>query len=85
MPFDPERHHRRSIRLRYYDYRRVGAYFVTICTHKRLCTLGEIGNDAEIFLNTLGCIAEGDWQQLPEIYPNVELDTHVVMPNHIHG
>ena len=30
--YDPDKHHRRSIRLRGYDYARPGAYFVTICT-----------------------------------------------------
>ncbi|MFM7909799.1 MAG: transposase, partial [Microcystis sp.] len=33
MTFDPEKHHRRSIRLRNYDYSQPGAYFVTICTY----------------------------------------------------
>jgi REP element-mobilizing transposase RayT len=28
MPYDPERHHRRSIRLKGYDYSQPGAYFV---------------------------------------------------------
>lgn len=29
--YDPDIHHRRSIRLRGYDYTQAGAYFVTIC------------------------------------------------------
>jgi putative transposase len=29
-PFDPEKHHRRSICLAGYDYTSPGAYFVTI-------------------------------------------------------
>jgi REP element-mobilizing transposase RayT len=32
--FDPEKHHRRSIRLQDYDYSQNGAYFVTICAYK---------------------------------------------------
>ena len=40
--YNPDRHHRRSIRLKGYDYSRAGAYFVTICTHNRECLFGEI-------------------------------------------
>ena len=32
MIYDPQKHHRRSIRLAEYDYSQCGAYFVTICT-----------------------------------------------------
>jgi putative transposase len=35
MHYDPLRHHRRSIRLKGYDYASAGAYFVTICTQHR--------------------------------------------------
>ncbi|MGQ9494263.1 MAG: transposase [Anaerolineae bacterium] len=42
MKYDPERHHRHSIRLKGYEYSQCGAYFVTICTQERACVLGEI-------------------------------------------
>ena len=42
MPFDPFKHHRRSIRLRGYDYAQPGAYFVTINTHPRPLIFSEI-------------------------------------------
>lgn len=42
--FDPKIHHRRSIRLRGYEYSQAGAYFVTIVTHGREAILGEIEN-----------------------------------------
>jgi putative transposase len=35
MSYNPARHHRRSIRLRGYDYSRPGYYFITICIHDR--------------------------------------------------
>ena len=35
MAYNAQVHHRRSIRLRGYDYAQAGAYFVTICTHER--------------------------------------------------
>lgn len=42
MPFNPETHHRRSIRLKDYDYSQPGSYFVTICTHNHINLFGRI-------------------------------------------
>lgn len=42
-PYNPTIHHRRSIRLRGYDYSKAGAYFITICTHSRECLFGAVG------------------------------------------
>ena len=36
---------RKSHRLKYYDYSRCGAYFITICTYKRQKLFGEINFD----------------------------------------
>ena len=41
---DPDRRHRRSLRLRGYDYAGLGSYFVTICTQDRACLFGDIAN-----------------------------------------
>ncbi len=84
MTFDPEKYHRRSIRLHGYDYRESGYYFITICTEKRLCLFGEIKNN-KMILNDLGKIIEEEWVKSEKIRPNVELNEFVVMPNHIHG
>jgi hypothetical protein len=35
MPYDPQFHHRRSIRWKGYDYSSRGLYFVTICSKNR--------------------------------------------------
>ncbi len=48
--YDPDKHHRRSIRLRGYDYAQTGAYFVTICTQDRQCLFGEI-RDGQMIMN----------------------------------
>ncbi|WP_156782232.1 hypothetical protein [Acidihalobacter aeolianus] len=40
MTFSPDHHHRRSLRLKDYDYAQAGAYFVTICTQDRACLFG---------------------------------------------
>lgn len=45
MKFDPDKHHRRSIRLRGYDYSKSGAYFITICVKNRECILSEINKN----------------------------------------
>jgi REP element-mobilizing transposase RayT len=84
MPFKPDIHHRRSIRLRDYDYSRAGAYFVTICTWQRECLFGGI-SDGEMRLNNLGSIACAAWTDLSNHYKHIELDAFVVMPNHVHG
>ena len=42
MPFDPHKHHRRSIRLEDYDYSQAGAYFVTLVAWQRECLFGAI-------------------------------------------
>lgn len=75
---------RRSIRLRAYDYTQAGAYFVTICTHDRVCCLGEVVNN-EMRLNDSGRRVHEQWHALPHRFSQVKPDTFVVMPNHIHG
>ena len=82
--YDPINHHRRSIRLRGYDYSRPGAYFVTLCTQGRECLFGEIA-DEEMVLNEYGKIVEQCWRDLTNHYHNVQLDHYIVMPNHFHG
>lgn len=82
--FNPDIHHRRSIRLREYDYRCAGAYFVTICAFQRECLFGEVMN-GEMWLNEYGNIVQTAWRDLPNHYPYAELDEYVIMPNHFHG
>jgi putative transposase len=84
MPYDPNRHHRRSIRLKGYDYTQPGAYFVTLVTHERMPLFGEIVN-GEMRLNDIGRVAERCWLDIPSHFPHVALDAFVIMPNHVHG
>ena len=77
-------YHRRSIRLKTYDYFQAGAYFITICTQDHGCLLGEI-KDGQMQINASGVIVEQCWHELPSHYPGLELDIFEVMPNHIHG
>lgn len=75
MKYDPTKHHRRSIRLKGYDYHEAGTYFVTICTKNRKCVLDD---------PTVNEIIIAIWQVLPQWFPTIELDEFVVMPNHVH-
>jgi REP element-mobilizing transposase RayT len=84
MPYDPNRHHRRSIRLKGYDYSQAGAYFITLCTQDRACLFGRVVN-GEMRLNDAGRMVLAEWHRLPERFPHLVLDAFVVMPNHVHG
>ncbi len=84
MPYNPHIHHRRSIRLKGYDYAQTGLYFVTICVQERACLFGEIEN-GEMKLNIYGQIAWQEWQATEKIRNNTALHEFIVMPNHIHG
>lgn len=82
--FNPDIHHRRSIRLQGYDYSRAGAYFVTICAHNRECLFGDI-IDGEMRLNDFGRIVAAEWIRSGELRSEIETGEYVVMPNHFHG
>jgi putative transposase len=82
--YDPDRHHRRSIRLATWDYATPAAYFVTICLNDPEATLGEIIHD-QMILSPFGRVVADAWRWLAERYPYIELDESVVMPTHLHG
>jgi REP element-mobilizing transposase RayT len=82
--YNPDIHHRRSIRLGDYDYTQAGAYFVTICSRNRECVFGDVVDGVER-LNEFGDLVKREWLWTMNIRPNVELDEFIVMPNHIHG
>jgi REP element-mobilizing transposase RayT len=82
--YNPTIHHRRSIRLKGYDYAQAGLYFITFCCQDRAFLFGEIEN-GRMKLNDKGKIANDCWMEIPNHFPNVALHEHIVMPNHIHG
>ena len=84
MAYDPDKHHRRSIRLPQYDYAQPGVYFVTICTHEHECVLGEIV-DGVMILNDWGIVADRFWDEVSAHFHGVAVDAHVIMPNHAHA
>jgi len=81
--YDPEKHHRNSIRLKNYDYND-GFYYVTICCRNRAHIFGKV-KDGIMLPNVYGKIAQSEWFRTAEIRDNVKLHEFVVMPNHIHG
>ncbi len=84
MKFDKGKHHRRSIRLKNYDYSQGGAYFVTICTFNKECLLGNI-LDAKVQLSEIGKVVADYWRWLGQQYDYIYLDEWILMPNHLHG
>jgi putative transposase len=84
MPYDPQKHHRRSIRLRGYDYTTPGAYFITLCTYQRQHLFGAVV-DGTMQLNSYGKIVAEEWLCSATIRQEIALDGWIVMPNHFHG
>ena len=84
MRYDPDRHHRRSVRLRDYQYDTSGCYCVTICTQQRQMVFGSV-DDGVMEPNDVGVLVQAEWLALPQRFPSVELDGFVLMPNHMHG
>ena len=81
---DKARHHRRSIRLKSYDYAHMGAYFVTMVTQGRVCLFGGV-RDGQMQWSEYGGMVHHQWHELPKHYAHLALDAFVVMPNHVHG
>jgi putative transposase len=81
---DTQKRHRRSFRLKGYDYSLPGAYFITLVAHHRECLFGEVVN-GKIRINQFGEIVHRVWVDLPLHYPQALPGEIVVMPNHVHG
>lgn len=84
MRFNPDIHRRQSIRLRGFDYASSAAYFVTVVAQGRECLFGDVMGGV-MRKNDVGRMVRRVWNTLPDRFPNVGLDTFVVMPNHVHG
>jgi REP element-mobilizing transposase RayT len=81
---DVRKFHRRSIRLKGYDYTSPGAYFVTLVTKDRQCLFGEVQVE-EMYLNPFGVLVDNEWCRLGERFDKIVVDEWIVMPNHLHG
>jgi len=76
MEHDQNKYNRHSIRLKGYDYKQPGMYFITTCSWERQ-PLFEAPDLRELLMNT--------WQELPDQFPTIGTDMFVIMPNHIHA
>src|SRR4030067_2716725 len=77
MKYYPDVHHRRSIRLKAYDYSQPGAYFITICTDNK-----------ELYFEQypqLKQLVNRQWHEITSRFDNIQQDEFIIMPNHIHG
>jgi REP element-mobilizing transposase RayT len=83
MAYHPNIHHRKSIRLKGYDYSQAGLYFITICVQDRECLFGNIEN-GEMILNDAGQMVEKWYYELGNKYPDIKCHEMMVMPNHFH-
>ena len=78
-------HHRRSIRLKGYDYSADGLYFITICTKDKNHYFGRV-IDGKMVLNERGQIVKNEWLNTINIRQGeVILHEYIVMPNHFHA
>jgi putative transposase len=84
MKYNPDIHHRRSVRLKGYDYSKKGLYFITICIQNYLCLFGNI-KKGEMKLNNAGLMIKHQWQALIHRFDKIKLHEFIVMPNHFHG
>lgn len=84
MEYSPQKHNRKTIRLKEYDYSFPGWYYVTICTFEKKQLFGYI-QDGKMMSNKNGKIAEEEWIRTKDLRKNVDLDYYVIMPNHFHG
>lgn len=77
--YNPEIHHRRSIRLKGHDYAGGGLYFVTLCAHREYKTtcVSPLQPFREMIVR--------EWLRCGEVRDDVFPSDCVVMPDHFHG
>lgn len=84
MKYDSKIHHRRSVRLKNYDYSQTGMYFITVCSNNKENIFGNILGETMV-LNEIGKIVLEEWLKSEQIRKEIELDEFIIMPNHIHA
>lgn len=95
MNTDDKYPQRKTNRLKNYDYRSCGAYFVTICTKSRIPLLWSegkydfVGEDTilppdNVPLSACGKIVDDAIKSISKHYAHVQVLQYVIMPNHIH-
>jgi len=75
---------RQPVRWSTYDYSSAGAYFITVCVKGREPVFGTIV-DGQMVHTEAGGYAYRCLQEIPRHFPSVNVDTAVVMPDHVHA
>lgn len=75
---------RKNHRLEDFDYSSYGYYFVTLCTYQKMKLLSQV-SDGTVTLTDIGKQAETCWRNMAKLNSNVDIDSFIIMPNHIHG
>ena len=80
---------RRRPRLKEYDYRTAGAYFITVCAYHRQCLFGSIelideSGSIHHNLSPFGRCVERQIKNLESVFPFICIHQSVIMPNHFH-
>ena len=83
MPYNPDIHHRKSIRLKGYDYSQAGLYFITLCTQNRAFLFGQI-IDGVMICNDAGKMIAKWYHELENKFPDIRCHEMITMPNHYH-
>ena len=83
MEYNPKLHHRKSIRLKNYDYSQPGFYFITSCIQNHEYLLGEINKD-EMILNAAGDMIKKWYYELENKFKGIKCHEMIIMPNHFH-
>lgn len=82
--FKADVHHRRSLRLKGYDYSQAGLYFITVCCQDRACLFGDVVL-GDMILNDAGNMINKQWLKLSQRFNHIQLHEYVIMPNHFHA
>ena len=79
---------RKNPRLTNWDYSSNGAYFITVCTHRKQHVLGSIVGrglaPAETEMSEYGMMVESQLLDLENRFKGLKVDKYSIMPNHVH-
>ena len=75
---------RKTLRLSNFDYAEPRSYLVTVVVQDRLCVLGRV-DQHDVRLSAAGVMVVRQWWQLGVRFQGIDVETFVVMPNHVHG
>ena len=80
---------RKPTHMKYFDYSENHRYFITICSDDKRKMFSEISvgeglAPPAIHLSVIGKIIEEQLLALLTRYPEIEIENHVIMPNHLH-